>query len=351
MGLPPRAIALDAHGDESVDQIVFLPDQSTVVTSCRDKTRVFDADTGSLLRILEDFESIPLFCVAVLEDDLVVSGGVGGVITWRPSSAQILHRERLGGESVFVIAPGGPSKFFVGTKSGVLHCFTHVNGKEIAPVHSIENAHVAGIKCIATHGRRLATGSYDRSVKVWNRNTWKQVAKLTCPDETLSPMNIGCLSMDSEHILVGTNRGEVFVWSATTFECLHSLGNWHLGNVRSINLLSDRHILTASTDRRLALTDFRSGDLMHEVELDFHIYDEAITLDGRIATCGSKHGNGSAIIFSAPAPIAKIIRANALSTARYLLGFRGDKSDKNYLANSAQHRWWNSFARCHSQSD
>lgn len=78
--LPPGAVFLKGHTD-LVYNIAFLPDQSTVVTACGDdELRVFDADTGALLRTFRAGDGGNFFCTAVLGPDRVSSGSSTGEV-------------------------------------------------------------------------------------------------------------------------------------------------------------------------------------------------------------------------------------------------------------------------------
>lgn len=123
--------------NEQVTAIAFSHDGKTLVSSSHDRTvRVWDAVTGKLHRTITWHKSMLDAVACSPKEKVLACGGGGSIIT--------LHD----------FGPGG--------------------GK--ADVHDLRG-HTAGINCLAFHpnGRILASGSQDKSIKLWNLNTNKLI--------------------------------------------------------------------------------------------------------------------------------------------------------------------------------
>lgn len=162
---PPFGVIPLASHEDTVNTIFFLPDQSTVVTSCDHfKARVFDADSGALLRTFENPAGGGVVCLAVLGWDLAVSGGWREVFVWRPSTGAVVFRGTVNDGSISALASPTPAEFLVGMGDGSLHFFSLCDS-QFALAHSVVGAHQDGFGCIVTHGRRVVTGGPRRGAQ------------------------------------------------------------------------------------------------------------------------------------------------------------------------------------------
>jgi WD40 repeat protein len=100
-------------------------------------------------------------------------------------------------------------------------------------------------------GKRLATASTDRTVKVWDSATGQEVLSLKGQTGSVA------FSPDGKRIVTGSGDNTVKVWDADTGQELFSL-NWHKGAVSSVAFSPDgRRIVSGSTDRTAKVWDAR----------------------------------------------------------------------------------------------
>lgn len=296
-------------------RIAYLPDEAQIVTACFDQcARVFSTKTGVLLRTFTGHEN-GVYGLAVLGSDLIASGDLSGVLcVWRARTGRCLYRAKQEGGSVLAIAALDSSRFVAGLDDGSLIFYHHREGEDVLALRSIPHAHEARIRSIAICGNRLVTGSSDKTAKVWDVDT-----REVCGTLAGHAKFVQGVAMDERHIVTTSNggrndvdKGGVYIWDATTFALLQKLEDTHTDWIYLPLLLGADHVLTVSADQSILVSAIATGTAVHRIHPNFGVFHLATTRDGKIAACGN---NESAVIFSAPEPVAKIIRANVASVA------------------------------------
>jgi hypothetical protein len=162
-----QQLLIEDHADWVMD-VAWLPDASKLVSASRDKTaKVFDAKTGDSL-VTFNGHAEPVFGVAVAPDGktVITSGRDKSLRRWNVSDAKEVHRITGFGDEVFRV---------VVTRDGrVFSC----SADRKARVHSLADGKL--LKTFAGHAdwvysvayndvtKRLATGSFDGEVRIWN---------------------------------------------------------------------------------------------------------------------------------------------------------------------------------------
>lgn len=312
MPLPAGAVSLYGHV-RNVRRVVFLPDERRVVTACEDcRARVYDAHTGALQLVFSEHETY-VTGLAVLGSETVSSGDGSGVLcVWCASTGRCLYRTRTAGGGVSSIAPLDGMRFVAGTCDGTL-VFYHGRCGPISVLQSVRKAHADAIPSIATHGRRMVTGSWDTSAKVWGVDDREACGTLRGNAERVQGVAIDgkhIVTVTGGNVIGGKRTGELFIWDACNFSLLSKLEDRHANWIFCPLILGEGKVLTVSGDRTILVTDMATGVSVHRIDLSFSIRHAATDSAGRIAACG---GGRSAVIFPAPQPIHSMVCARLSS--------------------------------------
>jgi predicted NACHT family NTPase len=118
---------------------------------------------------------------------------------------------------------------------------------------------------LSADGRRIVSGSYDKSVRVWDAHSGECLRVLTGHSNTVWSV---ALSADGRRIVSGSSDNSVRVWDAHSGECLRVLTG-HSGWVRSVALSADgRRIVSGSDDNSVRVWDAHSGAALEVLEED-----------------------------------------------------------------------------------
>jgi eukaryotic-like serine/threonine-protein kinase len=116
--------------------------------------------------------------------------------------------------------------------------------------------HTSGVVCVAFDGRRVVSGSEDGMIKVWDAATGQET--LTLRGQT-GQVNPAALSPDGKRIASASADATVRVWDATTGEETLTLKG-HTGQVRCVAFSSDgKHIVSGSDDTTVKVWDAATG--------------------------------------------------------------------------------------------
>jgi hypothetical protein len=129
-------------------------------------------------------------------------------------------------------------------------------GPAVAPV--VIGAHTKPVWSIAfsPDGGRIVSGSIDRSVKIWDAATGKEVAAAKGPLGTVYAV---AFSPDGKQVISGDQDGMVRVWDAATGRGVMSVEG-HSGSVLSVACSPDgRHIASGGVDMTVRIWDASSG--------------------------------------------------------------------------------------------
>jgi WD40 repeat protein len=133
-------------------------------------------------------------------------------------------------------------------------------------------------------GQHIASGSRDRTIRVWNAMTGETAAG-PFTGHTRSIMSVA-FSPDDQHIVSGSGDGTIRVWNAMTGETAAGPFTGHTDSVRSVAFSQDgQHIVSGSYDRTIRVSNvtIRKTEATDDVDFTDHFM---INDEGWI--CGSK---------------------------------------------------------------
>ncbi len=142
---------------------------------------------------------------------------------------------------------------------------------------------------VSPDGRCVASGSWDKTVKVWDLETGECRATLRGHEDEVNSVAI---TPAGERILSASSDTTIRVWEARSGRHLSTLTG-HSGAVGSVFALGDgRRVLSGSGDRTIKLWDLDSGQCLATLEgHSSAVWSVAATDDGKRAVSGPDKGH------------------------------------------------------------
>ena len=206
--------------------------------------------------------------LAFTEAGLLTGSFGGGPVLLGPRGVTRFGPEKTSGLNGFAVSPSGAQAVvsMVGrTEISVVCCDDGVLYEHDLvrrePIRAL-GAHQGAVLCAAysPDGRRVASGSWDHTVRVWDRSTGELAGLFPGLGE---PINALCWSAEGTHLWLGTFNGEVGKLTPATGElCLVEA---HDGSVKSLARSGER-VASVGRDGRVRLfgpnldAGFRAGD-------------------------------------------------------------------------------------------
>jgi WD40 repeat protein len=145
---------------------------------------------------------------------------------------------------------------------------------------------------VAPDGRRIASASYDRTVVVWDLESDAHIHRLFGHKDSVSSVAV---TPDGHRIVSGSKDETIAVWDLETGACIRQLTGHEKGVISVAVGRDGRRIVSGSDDRTVAVWDLESGTRIHQ--LHGHqdaVSSVAVVLDGRLIVSGS-HDRSAAV--------------------------------------------------------
>ncbi len=133
-------------------------------------------------------------------------------------------------------------------------------------------------------GRWLATASEDRSVRIWDLASGRELRSLRAHPEAV---NAVAWSRDDAVLASGGNDGVIRLWSPATGRLIRTLAG-HRGFVNALAFAPDgRSLVSSGTDKTITVWDYASGEASRTIEgLAESVEALAYSPDGRLLASG-----------------------------------------------------------------
>lgn len=112
-------------------------------------------------------------------------------------------------------------------------------------------------------GRLIATGSSDATVRAWDAETGRELARLYGMADAVTKV---AFSPNGKLLAAASNRGALKVWSTQDWNPQHSL-HAHAGEVRGLVFSSEETLISGGDDGWLRAWDMKSLEVLHEIRL------------------------------------------------------------------------------------
>jgi len=259
------------YGNKHANAITFSPDGKCLVTAGMNGTvTVWDVDTESVLRTFPGRTgNVPSIAFSPDGKRLATSDDEG-IRVRNTVTGQDIHA--IDGEPEILtrvtFSPDGKHLACVGEESTDIILWDAVTGKELLPSLRGHSWHVLGI-AFSPDGDRLASGSMDHTVKVWNvatreeLHTFEKHAHYVCHVTFLA---------DGKRLASSSIDGTIKIWDVDAGRELRAFSG-RVGQGPSIDSSPD--------GKRLVTVDARSG-----TSEDIRIWDTAIGQEVYSLYCG-----------------------------------------------------------------
>jgi WD40 repeat protein len=134
-------------------------------------------------------------------------------------------------------------------------------------------------------GRRVVSGSGDRTLRVWNLESGETLQILEGHTSGVNAVTV----LDGGRVLSGSDDGTLRVWDLKSGETLQILEG-HTSGVNAVTVLGGRRAISGSSDRTLRVWDLESGQTLQTLEGHTGWVSALAMLDGRHVVSGSSDG-------------------------------------------------------------
>ena len=192
-----------------------------------------------------------------------------------------LGKGRIGGGVAF--SPDG-QRFAVAGNIGIW-LYDMATSRELA----LLTGHTGGVNAIAfsPDGTKIASGSDDRTVKVWDVATGGNIATL---EGHTSWINSVAFSPDGMKIASGSRDQTIKLWDVSTGETIATLEG-HTGSVNTIAFSSDGTLVSGSDDFTVKLWDVSTQTNIATLEEHWdEVKSVVFSPDGKILASGADNG-------------------------------------------------------------
>ena len=290
-----------------VSAVSVSPDGLHALSGSRDCTlRLWDLTTGQLIRKFEGHQH-GVSSVAISPDSrFCLSGSFDRTIKlWNLQTGQLVRALAGHADAVNAVAMASDGRIALsGSSDRTLRLWDLERGLEMQKLNrTLQSSGLRGFQEVLTllshshwinavdltpDGCRALSGSYDRTLKLWDLQTGELVHSFVGHTDTIYSV---ALTPDNRHAVSGAGDRTLRLWDLQTGQLLHTFTD-HTGPVSTVAICPDgRHALSGSDDRTLRLWNIEQRICRAKITLDSSPQAIALAPDGQSVVVGDKVGN------------------------------------------------------------
>lgn len=248
--------------------ICYSPDNKHFATGGTSKIKIWNAETGILVKTIVDQNCSHLFITYSPDSQRIATGGTNNIIKIRDVSTGYLIHHLVAQPSVITCAGYSPDnlKIISGDSNGRINIWDAQYGNLIKSIHP----HTYTIKglCYAPNNQTFASASNDGTIIIWDAFTFKIIRTLTSNFNqilnTSAVLSI-CYSPDSLRIISGNDANIIEIWDIITGNLIQTLEG-HECEISSVCCSSDNQIIVSgSEDKTIKIWNAGTGNLIQTI--------------------------------------------------------------------------------------
>jgi serine/threonine protein kinase len=237
-------------------EVAFSNNGQKVITAGGDQTiKVWDAKTGRLLKTISSLSG-PIIDIAVAGDRVLSAHRNGDICLWNLGDGRQLNTYRRNDAEVWSVAFAGRMDQFVAASHDWKVAMWNVEASS-KPLHIFEG-HKNAAQVVAfsssSRGDVLASGSADKTIKLWNPKTAKLTRTYRGHRDFITAI---VFSPDGKYMASASLDGNIRVWS-TSSRRLYRSYKAHEGAIAGLAFATDnRTLASAGEDGAIKVWDVR----------------------------------------------------------------------------------------------
>ncbi|HEY9297117.1 MAG TPA: DnaJ domain-containing protein, partial [Phormidium sp.] len=272
----------------AINSIAISPDGEIIAAASDDKTvSLWNLPKGKQIFSFMGFAK-EAFTVAISPDGkMLVSGDFESKVTrWNVAKKELIGTcfysnspySHLGFVNSVAFSPNG-NIFASGSADKTIKIWGRFTGE----IKYTLIGHFEGVFCLAfsPDGKFLVSGSTDKTIRIWDLNTRRGIRVLQAHSGWVSAIAI---APDGNTIISASTDTTIKLWNLQTGELISTLDG-HSTAIFSLAINSDGEAFASGSTKEIKLWNLKTGKLLQTL---FGCYPVAFTPDGKTLVSGSK---------------------------------------------------------------